>query len=94
MDPESSLPFSQTSQLVPILSPMNSVHTYPPYFSTSHSNIIFPSMPRSSKRSHPFTFPDHNSAKSEHTDTRVPRQYKTNINTFNENNTYTETRQS
>jgi hypothetical protein len=37
--------------LVPILSQMQPVHTFPPYFARIHSNIIFPSMPRSSKLS-------------------------------------------
>jgi hypothetical protein len=33
--------------LVPILSQMNPVHTFPPYLPKIHSNIIFPSMLRS-----------------------------------------------
>jgi hypothetical protein len=29
--------------LIPILSQMNPVHTFPPYFPKIHSNIVFPS---------------------------------------------------
>jgi hypothetical protein len=46
--------------LVPILSQMNPVHTVQPYFHKTHSNIIFPSMPSSSKWSLPFRLPDKN----------------------------------
>jgi len=42
--------------LVPILRQMHPVHTLPPYFPKIHSNIIFPSMPRSSKWSFPSGF--------------------------------------
>jgi hypothetical protein len=34
--------------LIPILSQMNQVHIFPHYFPKVNSNIIFPSMPRSS----------------------------------------------
>jgi hypothetical protein len=34
---------------VPILSHMNQVHKFPPCFSKIHSNVILPSMPRSSE---------------------------------------------
>jgi hypothetical protein len=44
--------------LVPILRQMNPVHTFPPYFPKIHSNIIFPSTPRSSERSLSFRFSD------------------------------------
>jgi hypothetical protein len=40
--------------LVPILSQMHPVHTIPPYFPNIHSNIIFPSTPRSSEWSFSF----------------------------------------
>jgi len=35
--------------LVPIVSQMHPVHTFPPYFPTIHSNIILPSTLRSSE---------------------------------------------
>jgi hypothetical protein len=35
--------------LVPTLSQMHPVNAFPPYFPNIHSNIIFPSTPRSSK---------------------------------------------
>jgi hypothetical protein len=41
--------------LVPIQSQMNPVHTFPPYFSKIHSNIILPSTPRSYELPLPFT---------------------------------------
>jgi hypothetical protein len=44
--------------LVPILSQINPVHTFPSYFPTIHSNIILQFMPRSSEWSHPFRFSD------------------------------------
>jgi hypothetical protein len=42
--------------LVPILSLMHPVHTFPPYFPNIHSNITIPSTPRSSEWSLPFRF--------------------------------------
>jgi hypothetical protein len=43
---------------VPVLRQMNSVHiSPPPHFSKIHSNIIFRTIPRSSKRFIPFRFP-------------------------------------
>jgi len=41
---------------VPVLSQMHSVHIFPPYFPKNHSNIIFPSMSRSSSRLFPSGF--------------------------------------
>jgi len=46
--------------LVPIQSQINLIHTFPLYFPKIHSNIIFPSMPRSFKWSRPFRFSNHN----------------------------------
>jgi hypothetical protein len=44
----SAIPLSYPgSSLVPILSQMNPVHTFPPYLSKISSNIIFPSMHKS-----------------------------------------------
>jgi hypothetical protein len=37
--------------VIPILSQMNPVHTFPPYFSKVHSNIILPFIPVSSSPS-------------------------------------------
>jgi hypothetical protein len=35
--------------LIPVLSQMHPVHTFPPYFPKMHSNIIHPSTPKSSE---------------------------------------------
>jgi hypothetical protein len=51
------IPCSQQPEMVPILSQMNPVHTFPPYFPNSPSNIIFASTPRSSERALPSGFP-------------------------------------
>jgi len=40
--------------LIPVLNEMGPVHTFSPYFSKIHSNIIFPSTPTSLKWSLPF----------------------------------------
>jgi hypothetical protein len=45
--------------LIPILSQMNPVHTFPPHFLKTQSNIIFPSVLRS-EWSVPFRFHDYN----------------------------------
>jgi len=55
MESEGSLPW-EGRPLVPILSQMHPVHTLPHYFPKIHSNIIFLSMPRSSKWSLPSMF--------------------------------------
>jgi hypothetical protein len=44
--------------MVPTLSQMHLVHTFPPCFPTIHSDIILPSKPTSSERSLPFRFSD------------------------------------
>jgi hypothetical protein len=49
--------FHKRSPLVPILNQMNSVQIYPPYFLKIYSNIIVPSMSRSSELSFPSDFP-------------------------------------
>jgi hypothetical protein len=41
--------FQNSSPLVPTLSQMNPVHTFPPHFSMIRSNVTLPSTPRSSK---------------------------------------------
>jgi len=47
-------------ELDTILSHMNLVHTFRHYICTIHSNIIFPSMPRSSEWHLPLRFRDRN----------------------------------
>jgi hypothetical protein len=47
--------------LIPVLSHMHPVHNFPPYFLKIHSNIIFPSTPRSSESSRPLRFYNQNS---------------------------------
>jgi hypothetical protein len=44
--------------LVPILSQINSAHIFPSYFSKIHYNITLPPMPRFSKWTHTFRFPN------------------------------------
>jgi len=52
--------------LVRILSQMNPIHTFPPYFSKIHSKNIFSSTPRYCKWSLPFRFYNENSALISH----------------------------
>jgi hypothetical protein len=47
--------------LIPILSQMNPVHNFSPYFIKIYFNIILPSMPMSSELSLPVRFSDKNS---------------------------------
>jgi len=51
---------NNSAQLVPILSQIRLVHTFPPYFLKIHFNIILPSTRRSSEKSLPFRFSDQN----------------------------------
>jgi len=52
--------------LVPILNHMHLVYNLPSYFPKIHSNIIFPSTTRFSKRSLPFRFSDQNIVRLSH----------------------------
>jgi len=52
--------------MVPIMSQMNPIHTFPPYFSKFHSNIILQTMPMSSEWSLPFRFSDQNFLRISH----------------------------
>jgi hypothetical protein len=60
MEPEGSVQYSQQPPLLPILSHMHPVHTFPPCFPKDHSNIILPSMPMSSEWSLPFRISEQN----------------------------------
>jgi hypothetical protein len=60
MGPKGSLPCSQEPATGPILSEMNLLHTFPPYFPKVHSNIIFSCTCRRSTWSLPFRFNDQN----------------------------------
>jgi hypothetical protein len=50
----------KTPPMVPIVSHMHPVHTFPSYFYEIRSNIILTSTPRSSEWSLPFRFHDQN----------------------------------
>jgi hypothetical protein len=52
--------------LIPIMSQMQPVHTFPLYFPRIHSNIIFPSTPRTSVWSLPFRISDQNFVRISH----------------------------
>jgi len=51
-----SSPYSQEPSMVLILGEMNPVHTFSTYDCNIHSNIIFPTTPRSSESSSLFVF--------------------------------------
>jgi hypothetical protein len=57
MEPEVSLPCNNRLPLVPILRQMQPIHIFSPNFTKIHSNIMFPSTPRSSKWLFPSAFP-------------------------------------
>ena len=60
MEPQCSLPFSQNPALVPILSRVNKVLTFPTHFYRTHLNIILPAMSTPSKWSVSCRIPRHN----------------------------------
>jgi hypothetical protein len=61
--PSTETNIHSVSQEIPRLlwnPPLVPTHTFPPYFRKVHTNIILPSMPRSSEWSYPFRFSDQN----------------------------------
>ena len=60
MEPEGSLPHPQMPPPLPILNHIDQFHVLTPHFLKIHLNIILPSKPGSSKRSHSLSFPYQN----------------------------------
>jgi len=67
--------------LIPTLSQMNPVHTFPPYFPKIHSDVILPSIPGFSNWSLPFWFPNQNTVCTSHLPHAcyLPRQSYTSL---------------
>jgi hypothetical protein len=60
MEPEGLLPCSQEPATILILSQMNPIHTFHPYFLKIHFNIILPSTPRYCEWSFSLRLSNHN----------------------------------
>jgi hypothetical protein len=66
METQGSLQFPQEPATGPCRIQMCLVHNFPPYFPKINSNIILPTTPRSSERSHPYRISDQNFVRISH----------------------------